>query len=84
LHRLNHRQLKTFLDKIESEHGDIVYYSEVWIVWTVQQYIDLQNGIIIISFTVFNNDTHHFPNCQKVFKKYDMKSGHYVGYVEQL
>jgi hypothetical protein len=29
LHRLNHRQLKTFLDKIESEHGDIVYYSEV-------------------------------------------------------
>jgi hypothetical protein len=73
--------LKVFFDKIKSEHGDIVYYSEVW---TVQQYIDLQNGITIISFTDFNNDTCHFPNCQKVFKKYDMKSGHYAGYVEQL
>jgi hypothetical protein len=28
-HRLNHRQLKVFFDKIKSEHGDIVYYSEV-------------------------------------------------------
>jgi len=29
---LNHRQFKAFLDKIESEYGDIVYYCKVpWV-----------------------------------------------------
>jgi len=29
---LNHRQFKAFLDKVESEYGDIVYYCKVpWV-----------------------------------------------------
>jgi hypothetical protein len=28
-HRLNHREFQPFLSKMEAEHGDVLYYTEV-------------------------------------------------------
>lgn len=145
---LNHRQFKEFLNDIECEYGDVLYYSEVrWLSRgkVLQRFLNLIEEIKMflnqksqpvdyledskwlcdLAFLtdicghlndlnlklqgksqfitklysdisafrmklplfysqITNNNTSHFRNCDKIFKKYKINSNEYGIYIQQI